>query len=94
MAMGTGLFCVTQYQHLFFTVPCALLQFPGAELGRRGWTGRNGNMENHCAAGVAVQGEVQRSANSGVFRFLSCYCPFAVSAAPFACLKGINPFGC
>lgn len=35
--------------------------FPGAELGRRGWTGRKGNMENHLADGVAVQGGVQRS---------------------------------
>lgn len=59
--MRTGLFCVTGYQNLFFTVPYALLEFPGAELGRRGWTGRKGNTENHLADGVAVQGEVQRS---------------------------------
>lgn len=32
--MRAGLFFVTEYQNLFFTVPCALLEFPGAELGR------------------------------------------------------------
>lgn len=59
--MRTGLFCVTGYQNLCFAVPCALLKFPGAELGRGGWTGRKGNMKNHLADGVAVQGEVQKS---------------------------------
>lgn len=31
-----------------------MLEFPGAELGRRGWTGKKRNMENHLAGGVAV----------------------------------------